>query len=255
MHMRGKLDGKVAIVTGGTSGMGKAIAALFAEEGASVVIGGRDKERGGAVVREMRSAGGQVEFVAGDIETYEANEQLVRTAVEAFGGVDVLVANAGILGLGSVTDVSLETWHTTIAANLHSVFYLLRLGIPEMQKREGGTVVINGSISAYKGFPNHAAYCASKGALLPLVKQVAIDYSPSIRINILCPGPVDTPLLWNSAQAFPKPEKAVFDAAEQILLKRLGTPRDVAKAALFLACSDSEWITGAALTIDGGIMA
>ena len=111
-----------------------------------------------------------------------------------------------------------------------------------------------GSIAAFKGFPNHAAYCASKAALLGLVRQVAIDYGPKVRINLLCPGPVDTPLIWASAAAFPDPSRAVADVAEAYRLKRLGRPDDIARAALFLASSDSGWITGTALTIDGGIM-
>jgi NAD(P)-dependent dehydrogenase (short-subunit alcohol dehydrogenase family) len=111
-----------------------------------------------------------------------------------------------------------------------------------------------GSIAALKGFPNHAAYCASKGALLALVRQVAMDLGPAVRVNLLCPGPVDTPLIWASAAAFPEPERAVADVAERTVMKRLGRPDDIARAALFLASSDSDWITGTALTIDGGIM-
>ena len=111
-----------------------------------------------------------------------------------------------------------------------------------------------GSIAAFKAFPSHAAYCASKGALLALVRQVAMDVGPSIRVNLLCPGPVDTPLLWESAAAFPEPAIAVTDAAKKTVLKRLGRPEDIARAALFLASGDSDWITGSALTIDGGIM-
>jgi NAD(P)-dependent dehydrogenase (short-subunit alcohol dehydrogenase family) len=122
-----------------------------------------------------------------------------------------------------------------------------------MIERGGGTIVVTGSIAAFKGFPRHAAYCASKGALVGLVKQVANDYAPAIRSNLLCPGPVDTPLLWDSAAAFPQPECAVADTESRTLLRRLGTPRDIAQAALFLASEQSSWITGAALTIDGGI--
>ncbi|MFQ5741270.1 MAG: SDR family NAD(P)-dependent oxidoreductase [Acidobacteriota bacterium] len=251
----GKLAGKIAVVTGGSSGMGRGIATLFAAEGASLVIGGRSPARGREVVGEIHSRGGQARFVAGDVGLYETNQNLVRTAVDEFGGVDVLVANAGVLGLGTVTEISLEAWHATLATNLHSVFYLLRVGIPELRKRGAGAVVVNGSIAAFKGFPHHAAYCASKGALLALVRQVAIDYGPSIRINLLCPGPVDTPLLWDSAQAFANPERAVSDAAAKTALRRLGSPGDVAAAALFLASEESSWMTGTALTIDGGILA
>jgi NAD(P)-dependent dehydrogenase (short-subunit alcohol dehydrogenase family) len=123
-----------------------------------------------------------------------------------------------------------------------------------MRARGKGAVVIGGSIAALKGFPNHAAYCASKGALLALVRQAAIDYGPEIRINVLSPGPVDTPLIWDSAAAFPDPARAVSDVAQKTLLKRLGTPDDIARAALYLASDESAFVTGTSLTIDGGIM-
>jgi NAD(P)-dependent dehydrogenase (short-subunit alcohol dehydrogenase family) len=247
------LSGKVAVVTGATSGMGRAIAELFAGEGAAVVFGGRDEQRGAEVVRGIRGRGGRCEFNPGDVSLADTNEKLVRIADHAFGGVDVLVPNVGMLGLGSVTGVALETWHETIATNLHSVFYLLRFGIPMLIERGGGTIVVTGSIASSKGFPNHAAYCASKGAVAALVKQVAIDYAPKIRANLLCPGPVNTPLLWDSARAFPVPEAAVSDVAERAPLKRLGRPLDIARAALFLASDQSSWMTGSALTVDGGI--
>ncbi|MCK5468602.1 MAG: SDR family oxidoreductase, partial [Cyclobacteriaceae bacterium] len=113
---------------------------------------------------------------------------------------------------------------------------------------------VNGSIAAFKSFPKHPAYCASKGALVPLIKQIALDYGPKIRANLICPGPIDTPLIWDSAKAFPNPEKAVEDAAKATLLGRLGKPEDVAKTALFLASEESSFITGSAITVDGGIM-
>ena len=128
------------------------------------------------------------------------------------------------------------------------------MGIPELQARGKGVIVAIGSIAAYRGFPGHAAYCATKGALLPLIKQVALDYSPEVRANIICPGPVDTPLLRSSAEAFPDPSKAISDVADRTPMKRLGTPEDIASAALFLACDDSSWIDGAALDVDGGVM-
>ncbi len=249
-----KLKGKSAIVTGATSGMGRAAAVLFAQEGASVVASGRDEERGAALVQEIRSAGGRAVFVAGDVSLLETNESLVATSVREHGGVDVVMANAGMLGLGSVIDLPVETWRQTLAVNLDSVFYLLRSALPIMRDHGGGSIVVNGSIAAFKGFPNHAAYCASKGALQPFVRQVAMDVGPSIRINLLCPGPVDTPLIWDSAAAFPDPAKAVADVGKRTVLRRLGRPEDIARAALFLASSDSDWMTGTALTIDGGIM-
>jgi len=248
-----RLEGKVAIVTGATSGMGRAVAFRFAAEGASVVLSGRDEQRGREVASEIARAGGICEFHCGDVSHANVNCELVQIACDRFGGLDTIVGCAGMLGLGSVTEVSLETWHETIGTNLNAVFYLLRFGIPALQARGGGSVVVIGSIAAYKGFPNHAAYCAGKGAVVSLVRQVAVDYGPSIRANLLCPGPVDTPLIWSSAVAFPDPAKAVQDVAEKTLMKRLGTPEDIADAALFLAGDESRWITGAALTIDGGV--
>ncbi len=249
-----RLSGKRAIVTGATSGMGRATAALFAREGARLILNGRDPERGAQVLEEVRSCGAEAEFVYGDVSRYETNQELVDECLRRFGGVDVAAANAGILGLGSVTEVPLEVWRDAIGANLDSVFFLMRCAIPAMRRAGGGSIVVNASIAAFKGFPNHAAYCATKAALVGLVRQTAIDYGPDIRINSICPGPVDTPLIWTSAEAFPDPSKAVAAAGERTVLKRLGEPEDIARAALFLASEDSSWMTGASLVIDGGIM-
>ncbi len=250
----GRLQGKAAIVTGATSGMGRATALLFAREGAAVLASGRDAGRGAAVVAEIRAEGGRAEFVPGDVSLLATNERLVEACVRSFGGVDTAVACAGMLGLGSATDVPVGTWRQTLAVNLDAVFYLMRSILPALQGRGGGSMVVVSSIAAFKGFPNHAAYCASKGALIALVRQAAIDYGPTVRINALCPGPTDTPLIWESAVAFPDPPRAVAAVGERTLLKRLGRPEDVARAALFLASDDSGWVTGTALTVDGGIM-
>ena len=249
-----RLEGKTAIVTGATSGMGRAVACLFAREGASIVCGGRDPERGAAVVAEIRSAAGRAQFVPGDVGDPENAERLVDEARRSFGGLDVAVACAGALGLGAASDLPIDVWKRTLSVNLDGVFYLLREALPAMRERGSGSFVVVSSIAAFKGFPNHAAYCASKGALVALVRQVAIDYGPAVRINALCPGPVDTPLIWDSAAAFPEPEKVVAAVAERTLMKRLGQPEDVARSALFLASNDSAWMTGSALTLDGGIL-
>jgi NAD(P)-dependent dehydrogenase (short-subunit alcohol dehydrogenase family) len=249
-----KLDGKAAVVTGATSGMGRATALLFAREGAAVLASGRDPGRGAALVDEIRAGGGRAEFVPGDVALQETNERLVAKCRRAFGGVDTVVCGAGMLGLGSATDVPVDTWRRTLAVNLDAVFYVMRSALPALEERGQGSIVVVGSIAAFKGFPNHAAYCASKGALVALVRQVAVDYGPKVRVNLLCPGPVDTPLLWESAVAFPDPSKAVADAGRKTVLQRLGQPDDIARAALFLASGDSGWVTGTTLTVDGGIM-
>lgn len=250
-----KLKEKVFIITGATSGMGRGIALKFVEEGASLILSGRNRNKGEEVVQEIRSKRGKAEFHSGDIGEESTNHELVNLAVKTFGKLDGVVTNAGILGLGKVTELDTETWYRTFQTNLDSVYFLMKYAIPEMQKAGTGVAVINASIAAYKSFPNHAAYCASKAALLALAKQMAVDYGPEIRINSICPGPVDTALLHDSAIAFPDPQKAVSEAEKATLMKRLGQPADTAKLALFLASDDSSWITGSAFKIDGGITA
>ena len=250
-----KLHQKTFIITGATSGMGRAIALDFAKEGANLVLSGRDESRGKNLSEEIEENGGKAEFLAGDVGDMDYNQQLVELAIKSFGQLDGLVTNAGMLGLGSVTELEPSDWDITFRTNVDSVFYLLKFALPELLKRPSAAVVVNSSIAAYKSFPNHPAYCASKAALLALAKQVAVDYGPTVRVNTMCPGPVDTPFLHASAVAFPDPAQAVANAGKATLLKRLGLPADVSKLALFLACDDSSWITGSAFTIDGGILA
>jgi NAD(P)-dependent dehydrogenase (short-subunit alcohol dehydrogenase family) len=250
-----KLHQKTFIITGATSGIGRAIALAFAKEGANLILSGRETNKGDILLEEIEKIGGQAEFLAGDVGDIQYNQQLVELAIKSFGQLDGLVTNAGMLGLGSVTELDPSDWDTTFKTNVDSVFFLLKFALPEMLKRPTATVVVNSSIAAYKSFPNHPAYCASKAALLALAKQTAVDYAPTVRINTMCPGPVDTPFIHASAVAFPDPKKAVENAGKATLLHRLGLPQDVSKLALFLASDDSSWITGSAFTIDGGILA
>jgi len=247
--MEQKVKDKVGIITGATSGMGKAIALELAAHGAKLVLSGRDKSKGTQLAEQLEHS----VFVAGDITQPAANETLVHTALEKFGKLDFLSLNAGILGLGNVVDLSISTWNKTLETNLSSIFYLTKYALPFLSKNEGSSILINASIAAFKSFPNHPAYCASKAGAVGLMRQLAVDYAP-IRVNALCPGPVDTPLLWASVKAFKNPELAVENAKNATLLKKLGTPEDIAKMALFLLCGDSSWITGSEFTIDGGIL-
>ncbi len=254
MNDQNKLDGKVAIVTGATSGMGKAIAEIFAQNGAAVVLSGRNREKGNALKNQLIENGHKATFLSGDISKRATCEALVDAAVSMFGKIDLLSLNAGILGLGKVTELPETLWHNTINTNLSSIYYLCKAALPEMLKQESGSILVNASIAAYRAFPNHPAYCASKAGAVALARQMAVDYGPRIRVNAICPGPVDTPLLWDSVIAFDHPESAVSEARESTLLKRLGDPADIAKLALFLVSDDASWITGSAFRIDGGIM-
>jgi NAD(P)-dependent dehydrogenase (short-subunit alcohol dehydrogenase family) len=244
-----KLKDKICIVTGATSGMGKAIAERFHKEGAKLVLSGRNEERGNALAKKLDNS----VFFAGDVSSPKYNEELVKIAIENFGKLDIVSMNAGILGLGSVENLSIQDWHKTLETNLSSIFYLSKYAISHLEKHSGN-ILINASIAAYKSFPNHPAYCTSKAGSIALMKQMAVDYAPEIRVNAICPGPVDTPLIWDSAKAFENPEAAVENAGKTTLMKRLGQPEDVASLALFLVSEEASWITGTAMTIDGGIL-
>lgn len=249
-----KLKDKVGIITGATSGMGKAMASLLHAEGASLVLNGRNETRANEVKTSLeQKRQDSVTVLTGDIGLAETNEMLVNTAIDCFGQLDFVITNAGVLGLGRVTEISAENWQATFDTNLHAVFHLAKYGLPHLVASQG-CFIGNASIAAFKNFPNHPAYCASKAAMVALVKQIALDYGPNVRANCLCPGPVDTPLIWDSAKAFDHPEQAVQQAAEKTLLNRLGTPEDIAKLALFLVSEDASWITGTTINIDGGIM-
>ncbi|MCR9226206.1 MAG: SDR family oxidoreductase [Flavobacteriaceae bacterium] len=245
-----KLRDKVCIVTGATSGMGEAIAKCFSCEGAFLVLSGRNLESGKALEAELSNA----IFVPGDVTDPSYNKKLVQTAMENYGKLDILSLNAGILGLGNVQELPIDTWRHTMDTNLSAIFYLCKYALPYLQKQPKGNILVNASIAAFKSFPNHPAYCASKAASVALMKQMAVDYAPNIRVNAICPGPVDTPLLWESAKAFENPRTAVENAKRTTLLKRLGTPEDISKLVLFLVSDDSSWITGTTVTIDGGII-
>lgn len=249
-----KLEGKAAIITGATRGMGEEIAYTFSKEGAKLVLSGRNEERGNAVQEKIRKQGGEALFVKGDVSSYETNQKLVQTCLDNYGSVDILVCSAGVMGLGKLTELQPKAWDKTIATNLTAVYYLTSLGIPVMQEKGKGSIVIIGSIASQKVFPGHPAYCASKGALTQLTKQIALDYGPEIRINLLNPGQVNTPLLQESTKAFPNPETIIEETKQSIPLKRLGLPEDIAKATLFLVSDDASWITGSSLVIDGGVL-
>lgn len=245
-------EDKTAIVTGATSGMGRGIAEALHAEGANLILSGRDQERGRQLERRL---GKNVSFVARDIKQPQANQALVQAATERFGRLDMLVLSAGQLGIGKLHTLSLDDWHDTIATNLNAVFYLLKYAIPEMLNSGRGSVVIIGSVAAFHAFPNHPAYAASKGALPALVRQLARDYGPEIRVNLLSPAQVATPLLHDSVRAFDNPDEILDETAQKLPMKRLGLPQDIAQTALHLLGNQASWITGSNFVVDGGFLA
>ena len=241
-----KFKGKTAIVTGATSGMGRDIAMALKQAGANVIISGRDTQRG----TELQNQG--MKFVVGDVKSPQYNRKLVDMALSTYEGLDMLVLAAGQLGIGKIDELSIEEWDQTITTNLSAVFYLLKYALPYLQG--GGQIVVIGSVAAFHAFPEHPAYTASKGALPALIKQIALDYGPVVRINLISPAQVKTPLLEDSVKAFDNPETILAETADRLPLKRLGIPQDVTNLALFLLSEQASWITGSNFTIDGGFL-
>lgn len=246
--------GKVALVTGGTSGFGDAIAREFAARGGSVLLTGRNAERGEAVGREIANAGGTVGFLAGDITDPALCNRLIEETVHRFGRLDVLVNCAGVVHIGTAEKTTDETWRHVMAVNADAPFFLSRAAIPVFRRQGGGNIVNIASELALVGQPGFAAYCASKGALLQLTRAMALDHAgEGIRVNALCPGGCDTPMLYDEfRQAGVDAAAGVSFASDIIPMGRLGRAEEIAAAALFLASDAAGFVTGSALAVDGG---
>ncbi|MEJ2412215.1 MAG: glucose 1-dehydrogenase [Anaerolineales bacterium] len=256
----GSYDGiteKVAIVSGGASGIGKACAELFASAGAKVVILDIDVKRGKEVSEQIMGRGGKAIFVSCDVSDYESTKTAVERAVDAYGKIHFLVNAAGIAIRASVVDTSESDWDRTIAVNLKSVYLLCKHAIPLIEKAGGGAIINLASGWGLVGGKDAAAYCASKGAVVLLTKAMALDHgSQNIRVNCICPGDTKTPMLQAEAEKLGIPfDQLVEESSRQRPLGRIGDPEEIAQAALFLASSGSGYITGAALVVDGGALA
>lgn len=247
----GRLDNKVAIITGGGMGMGHSAAILFAKEGAKVVVSDMVVEAGEKTVAEIKKAGGDAIFVKADVSSAKDAEKTVKEAVKAFGKVNILFSNAGIAGEASPTeDCTEENWEKVINVNLKGVWLSMKYAIPEIAKAGGGAIINTASQAAERAMPNLPAYTASKGGVLSLSRATAVECSKkNIRVNILEPGVIGTPMVLS----MPDEAKASFVSA--IPMGKMGTPEEVAYAALFLASDESSHITGHALAVDGGIIA
>jgi NAD(P)-dependent dehydrogenase (short-subunit alcohol dehydrogenase family) len=247
-----RLDGKVALITGGGSGMGKVAAELFATEGASVVLTDVNGEAGEAT---SAAIGDRALFVHADVSKESDAEAMVAAALERFGRLDVLYNNAGIMPLddGSVTDADGSIWDTVLAVNVKGVMFGCKYGIPAMLESGGGSIINVASFVAWLGAAtSQTAYTASKGAVLAMTREIAVEYARrGIRCNALCPGPIETPLLLALLSDEEKKQRRFV----HIPMGRLGRAEELAKAALFLASDDASFMTGASLIVDGGITA
>jgi NAD(P)-dependent dehydrogenase (short-subunit alcohol dehydrogenase family) len=250
--------GKVAVVTGGGAGIGRATVEAFAAEGAAVVIVDINAEVAQAVVATIKEQGGQATFVAADVSRAEDAQQIPLEAIKVFGGIDYLVNNAGIQTYGTVVDTDEETWDRTIGVNLKSVYLVSKYCIPEMIKRGGGAIVNIASVQGLASQQRVVAYSASKGGILAMTRTMALDHaSDNIRVNSVCPGSVDTPMLRAAANRFRpgQPEATIAEWGMAHPLHRVGKPEEIAQAVLFLAGDGASFVTGANITVDGGLLA
>ncbi len=253
----GKLNGKTAIITGATSGIGRATALLFAEEGAQLVFTGRRSERGLALEAECRQRGGRALFVEADHTRSEDCLRVVTSTLQAFHQIDILFNNAGIVTQGTAETTTEEDWAATLALNVTAVWRMSRLVIPAMRQAGGGAIVNNASDWAVVGAKGALPYAVSKGAVAQMTKSMALDHAhENIRVNAVCPGDTfverwlekgyfegSAPVTLEAAQA---------EAAAALPMKRFGRPEEIARAVLFLASDDSSFVTGHLLLVDGG---
>ena len=248
-----RFSGKVALVTGGNSGIGLATALSFARQGAAVVIAARRKKEGREAVSEVESEGGQALFVETDVSDGQSCKNLVERTMERFGRLDFAFNNAGVSGRGIPTaDFSEDAWNQTIAVNLDGVFLCMKYQIPAMLASGGGAIVNNASVAGLNGaaVPG-CAYVASKHGVVGLTKAAAAEYADQgIRINVVCPAVIRTPMA-EAAFADPVFRKTTYD---QHAIGRVGEPEEVASAVIFLCSEDASFLTGIALPIDGGFM-
>jgi NAD(P)-dependent dehydrogenase (short-subunit alcohol dehydrogenase family) len=243
-----KLTGKVAFVTGFGSGLGQAIAVLFAREGAAVIGTSTTESKGLATAAMIENLHGRVYFRAGDVSHSAQMKSIMDEGIKRFGGLDIVVNSAGVRTNGSITEITEAQWDRTIDVNLKGVFVVSRLAIPEMIKRGGGVVVNIGARSGMAGQAGRAAYCASKGGMITLTEAMAMDYAgQKIRVNCICPGPTRTPMVDTST-----PER-LERYQKRVPIGRIGEPEDIARAALYLASDEGSMVTAAILPVDGGM--
>jgi len=252
----GILAGRVALITGGASGIGKATAELFAQEGAAVTIVDVNVEAGEAVVRAIGDDGGQAIFVRCEVTKAGDCQQAVGRTVERWGKLDILFNNAGVTRRASVIETTEEEWDWVMAVNVKSIFLLSKAAIPVMVEAGGGVIINTGSGWGLVGGKDAVSYCASKGAVIQLTKAMALDHGPqNIRVNAVCPGDTDTQMLAGEAEQLGQPHQVILAESVHRPLGRVGRPEEIAQGVLYLASDASSFVTGTTLLVDGGGLA
>jgi NAD(P)-dependent dehydrogenase (short-subunit alcohol dehydrogenase family) len=251
-----RLKDRVAIITGGASGIGRATALLFASEGATVVVVDLDEEGGLAVTLKIMEWDGQAIFVAGDVSQADDCRRIVWETVDTFGRLDILVNSAGIIRRADVLDTTEEEWDRVMAVNARSVFLMAKYCVPVMAGAGGGTIVNIGSGWGLAGGRKAVSYCASKAAVVNMTRAMALDHGEqNIRVNCVCPGDTDTPMLREEARQLGQPDNDFLVEAADRPLQRVGTPQDIAQAVVYLAGDAASFVTGTTLVVDGGGLA
>ena len=251
-----RLADKVAVITGAGSGIGRATAMLFAQEGAKVVVVDYAPEGGQETVEMIRRNGGEAIFVETDVSKAAAVEKMVQTAIDTYGKIDILFNNAAVTIPASVVDATEAVWDKTMDIDLKGVFLPSKYAIPHMIKGDGGSVINTASMCGLVASPNQAPYSAAKGGVIALTRQMAIDYAThNIRVNSICPSEVRTPMFLGFINRAPDPEKKMQELIARIPLGRVAEPEEIARVALFLASDESSYVTGVTLPVDGGLTA
>lgn len=255
VNVNRRLEGKVAWISGATSGIGEATARLFAAEGAAVMLAGRRVAKGNDIARQITESGGCAEAVACDVADEDQVQQSINAAVAAFGSLDIVVNNAGMVDVRPLHEYTETQWQHVMGVNVRSVFYALKHAYPYLKAKPRSYVVNVGSISSFVGQALTPVYTTSKHALLGLTRSIALDYAADgLRCNCICPGITDTPMFREHVDSTPDPQETLARRLRRVPMGVALTPHDVAKSILYFSCDDSAGITGTSLVIDCGYL-
>ena len=248
-----RFEDKVVVITGAAGGVGRTLVTLFAKEGAHLMLADMNDAGLQDAAAEAEKLGAQVSYLAGNLREKTYCEQVIASAVEAFGGVDILLNNAGIIPRGTIEETSDDMWFTAMDVNLNAVFFLCRAAIPHMKQRAGGAIVNTSSVWGTSPGPGHVAYCTSKGAVAALTKNLGRDCAPmEIRVNAVCPHEINTPMIRSGFERRGlDPDKAVEELNKTVPLGRIAEPEDIADVIAFLASHEARYIAGETMEVTG----